>query len=139
MRNRNRYRQYLSIEALVILLVLGSFRLVPDRQIAAVVASFLFLFSTLGILYWEMQFEGYRKKVSFYGLMAFLLLSVLPVMGLRFLNWGVPFEELSLAGIPGEQIHKFSNYLFIGLMISFFVDSHLEQVKSLQRQQLERE
>ena len=139
MRSRNRYRQYLSIEALVILFVLGSFKFIPDRQIASVVASFIFLFSTLGIIYWEKQFPGFQKKVSFYALMAFLLLSVIPDMSLRFLNWGVPFEELSMGGIPGEQLHKFSNYLFIAMMIAFFIDSHLEQVKSLRRQQEEAE
>ena len=134
MRNRNRYRQYLSIEALVILFVLASFRFIPDRQIAAVVASSLFLLSTVGIIYWEMQYEGYQKKISFYALMGFLFLSVLPVMALRFMNWGVPFEQLSIGPLTGPQIHQFSNYFFIALMIAFFIDSHLEQVKSLQRQ-----
>lgn len=138
-KNRNRYRQYLSIEALVILLVLGSFRLIPDRQIAAVVASFLFLSSTLGILWWETKYEGYKKRVSFFMLTFFLIFSILPVMGLRFLNWGVPFEDLSLLGLPGQQIHKLSNYLFIGVMIGFFIDSHLEQVKQFEEsQKLER-
>lgn len=138
MRNRNRYRQYLSIEAGVIILVLASFKFIPDRQIAAVIASFLFLVSTLGIIYWEKKYEGFHKKVSFYALMAFLVLSIIPVMTLRFMNWGIPFENLSMGGIPGTELHKFSNYLFIGLMIAFFIDSHLEQVKSLQRQQSER-
>ncbi len=134
-KNRNRYRQYLSIEALVILLVLGSFRLIPDRQIAAVVASSLFLFSTLGILWWESKFEGYRKRVTFFMLIIFLVFSIIPVMGLRFLNWGIPFEELSLFGVTGPQIHKLSNYLFIGVMIGFFIDSHLEQVKQFEQSQ----
>lgn len=134
-KNRNRYRQYLSIEALVILLVLGAFRLIPDRQIAAVVASSLFLFSTLGILWWESRYEGYKKRVSFFMLTLFLFFSVIPVMGLRFLNWGIPFEELSLLGISGPEIHKLSNYLFIGVMIGFFIDSHLEQVRQFEESQ----
>ena len=139
MRTRNRYRQYLSIEALVILFVLGSFKFIPDRQIASVVASFIFLFSTLGIIYWEKRFEGWQKRVSFYALMMFLLIAVIPVMSLRLMNWGIPFEDLSIGGIPGEQLHKVSNYLFIAMMIAFFVDSHLEQIKSLKRQQQDAE
>jgi hypothetical protein len=134
MKTRNRYRQYLSIEALVVLLVLGSFRLIPDRQIASVVASSLFLFSTLGILFWESKFPGFTRRASFYTLFVFLIFSIIPVMALRFLNWGVPFEELSLMGIPGTQLHQFSNYLFIALMVGFFIDSHVEQVKMLSEQ-----
>lgn len=135
MRSRNRYRQYLTIEALVILLVMGSFRFIPDRQIAAVVASFLFLTSTLGILYYESKFPGFPKKVSFYTLLGFLCLSIIPVMSLRFFNWGVPFEELSMLGVAGKDLHKFSNYMFFAVMIGFFVDSHMEQVRQFEEQQ----
>lgn len=135
MKNRNRYRQYLSIEALVVILVLASFRFIEDRQIAAVVASFLFLSSTLGILFNEKRYPDFVKRVSFYTLLSFLCFSIIPVMSLRFLNWGVPFDELSMLGIPGRDLHKMSNYLFFAVMIGFFVDSHMETVRQFEEQQ----
>lgn len=131
MKNRNRFRHYLSVQALVVLLVLGTFQMIQDRPIAALVAGSLFLFSTLGIMWWESRYPGYYKRISFIAMSCFLVLSVLPILVLRLVNWGQPFHEIQMFGIFGPQLHQFSNYLFIAVMITFFIDAHLQQVKDL--------
>ena len=129
MKKRNRFRNYMSIEAVVILLVLATFKVVPDKKIASLITSFFFIASSVGILMWEMKYPGYKKRISFWGVIGFLLLSALPIFLMRVLNWNLSFEEIQFAGISGAEMHKLSTYVFFLLMICFFVDSYLETLK----------
>jgi len=129
MKKRNRFRNYLSLEALVILLVILSFRMIPDKKTASMVTSFLFIGSTLGILYWETRYPDYRKRASFWGALGFLLLSALPVFFMRIFNWDLAFDDILVAGVSGAEMHKISNYIFMMMMLCFFVDSYRERLK----------
>lgn len=127
----NRYRNYLRLEVLVVLLVMACFRLVPDKKIASLIASSLFIVSTLGIMYWERTHTAeYQKRPTFWGATVFLLFSVLPIFFLRLIYWDMPFDEIQVAGVTGAQMHKASNYVFIVLLICLFVDSYMERLKS---------
>lgn len=137
-RKRNRFRNYLSIQAFVIVLVILSFRLIPDKKLASVLTSLLFIGSSAGIMFWEMKFKGFKKRPSFWGALGFLGLSALPVFGMRLLYWDLPFDEIQIAGITGAQMHKASNYIFILMMVCFFVDSYLQQIKDREQQELEK-
>ncbi len=135
MKKRNRFRNYLSIEAFVIVLVLLSFRMMDDKKIASVFASLLFIGSTLGILYWETKFADYRKRPSFWGPIVFLVFSALPVFLMRVLNWNMDFNDVQVLGITGGQMHKASSYVFGLMLVCFFIDSYLANVR--ERQQTE--
>lgn len=128
---RNRYRNYLTIEAFVILLVIITFKVIADRPLAALVASLLFLISSLGILGWEIRHPGFYKRSTFWGFVAFLVLSVLPILGLRLWYWGEPWEAIALWGISGPALHEFSNKVFLMVMICIFADSYLETKKQV--------
>jgi predicted ferric reductase len=132
MKKRNRYRNYLSLEAAVIVLVILCFKLIPDKQTASVITSLLFLGSSLGILYWESKFAGYLRRPSFWGVITFLVLSAIPVFGLRLVYWDLPFEQIEVAGFTGPQLHQFSNIVFLVMLVAFFVDSYTENVKARQ-------
>lgn len=134
MKKRSRYRNYLSLEALVILSVILSFRIIPDKKTASIVTSFLFIASSAGIMYWETRYPGFKKRASFWGALGFLLFSALPVFLMRVLNWDMPFEEIQFLGISGAEMHKISNYVFILMMVCFFIDSYLERVKEKERE-----
>lgn len=134
MRKRNRFRNYLSIEAFVIVLVLVGFRVIPDKKLASVFASLLFIGSSAGIMFWEMKFPGFKRRPSFWGALGFLVLSALPVFGMRLLYWDIPFDEIQIAGVTGAQMHKASNYVFILMMVCFFIDSYLQTVKDRESQ-----
>jgi hypothetical protein len=136
---RNRFRNYISVEVAVIIGVLASFKLIENIQLAALVAGSLFILSTLGILAWEVRFNGYQRRVTFWGLVAFLFLSALPIMGLRLYFWGVPWAEVSFFGLTGPFLHQASNHLFLVLMVCFFIDSFLENKRQLDAQLLKQE
>ena len=135
MRKRNRFRNYLTFQALVILLVIAAFRFIPDKKAASVVTSLLFIGTSVAILWRETRFPDYRKRASFWGVLFFLLVSALPIFALRLIYWDMSFEEISLAGVSGADMHRASSYVFILMMVCFFIDSYLEQVK--ERQQLQ--
>lgn len=132
MKKRSRFRNYLSLEAFVILLVILSFRVIPDRKVASLFTSFLFIGSTLGLMYWETRYPDYRKRASFWGLLVFLVFSAVPVFLMRVLNWDMEFDAITVAGISGAEMHKASNYVFIIMMLCFFIDSYLERVRETQ-------
>jgi hypothetical protein len=127
MKKRNRFRNYLSLEALVILLVLLCFRVIPDKKLASLVTSFLFIASTVGLLYWETRFEGFKKRPSFWGMMIFLIVSALPILAVRLIYWDLPFEQIQIGGLTGDQMHKSSSYVFGLMLVCFFIDSYQEQ------------
>jgi hypothetical protein len=129
MKKRNRFRNYISLEAVVIFLVLLTFRVVPDKKLASVITSIFFIGSSVGIMIWEMKYPGYKKRISFWGCAGFLLLSAIPIFLMRILNWNLSFEEIQFAGISGAEMHKLSTYVFFLLMVCFFVDSYLERLK----------
>lgn len=129
-RLRNRYRNYLSIEAMVIILVIACFHFIPDKKWASVITSFLFIGSTGGILFCEWRSPGHCRRPSFWGALLFLFVSAIPIFVIRLIIWELPFDQIELLGVRGPQMHQFSNYVFMIMMVCFFADSYLETVKA---------
>lgn len=129
---KNRFRIYLFVQAFAVLGVVLSFRLIPDKKWASVVASNLFLWSSVGILYSEAWMHRAQKKILvIVGTGLFLGLFVLPVMGMRLLNWDMEFGQVTLLGVTGAQMHQFSNYAFMLMLVTYFVESFKENKKGL--------
>ena len=93
------------------------FRLVPDRQLAGYIAGTLFVLMGLWVTISEFKMGRGLRSVSFWAGLVFLVFSALPILGIRALNPGVPFDELSVFGVPGPQLHVISNGTFM-LMIT---------------------
>lgn len=129
-RKRNRFRNYLSLEALVVVLVILAFKVIPDKKMASMLTSALFILSTLAIIYWESRYPDFQKRPSFWGAVTFLVVSALPIFAVRLIYWDLPFDEIRVGGITGAEMHKISNYVFILMLVSFFIDSYLAQVKA---------
>lgn len=123
---RTRYRNYMSLELVVVISVIMSFKVIPAKEIAAILASSLFLLSTLFILFWETKHAGFQKRATFIGGVVFLVFSVFPVMVLRFFNWGASFDALTMLGWTGSQIHQFANYVFLLFLVCLFIDNFQE-------------
>lgn len=136
-RQRNRFRNYLSIMAFVIIGVLLSFKMIPDKKMASLLASFLFIASATGVLIYERRFPGFQKRPSFWGVLAFLVFSALPILAVRLIYWDMNFEDIEVFGITGSLMHKASNNVFIVMMVCFFADAFMET--SRQREQAQRE
>ena len=130
MKMNSRFRNYLRLEVLVVVLVMASFRLLPDKKTASLLASLFFVLSTLGILYWELRIPGFKQRPTFWGGLVFLFCSVLPILGLRLVFWDMPFEEIQVLHLSGAELHRFSNYFFLLLLVCIFVDSYNEARKA---------
>lgn len=101
----------------MIVAVMGIFRFIEDRQIAATVAGFLFVLVPLVLMALEYRRAGLREKLWFAGVLQFWVLFALPILGVRLLNWGVPFEQLSVLGVPGPVLHQFSSKSYMVMMV----------------------
>jgi hypothetical protein len=119
----NRYRYYILIQAFVIVAVMLTFKVIESRQIASLVASTIFICTSLGIILFEFQ-KGWRfMSAAFWSTTIFFIFLVLPIFILRILNWDVPFAEIEMMGVKPELLHKLSNQFFTVVLFSYFIDS----------------
>lgn len=109
-------------EIVVIFLVMGIFKMIPDRKIAAVIAGFLFVSLGSAIFVFGLRRSEFRRTASFYVGTLFLLLLAAPMFLLRILNWEANFNDLSFLGIPAQQLHQISSYFYVGLMMATAID-----------------
>ena len=113
---RNAFLGYLMAQVLVILAVLVIFRLIPERQLAATAAGILFVLLPLVLMILEYRRAELQEMLWFVAVLQFWTVFALPILGMRLANWGVPFEQLSVFGIPGPVLHQFSSKSYIVMM-----------------------
>lgn len=113
---RNAFLGYLIAEVIVILAVMALFRGIPDRQIAAALAGILFVLLPVIMMVVEYRRAELSQFVWFVVVMQFWTLFALPILGIRLMNWGVPFEQLSFIGIPGPVLHQWSSKSYMLMM-----------------------
>ncbi|WP_413292939.1 hypothetical protein ACLSU7_16190 [Bdellovibrio sp. HCB185ZH] len=114
---RNRFLEYIVIQVLVIVAVIAIFAVIPDKQIAATVAGVLFVAMPLGLMAWEYQRAGFMEKTWFAGVLQFWVIFAVPILGIRLMNWGVPFDQLAFWGIPGPLLHSWSSKSYIVMVV----------------------
>lgn len=93
------------------------FKFSPDKQTAGALAGVVFIAIPILLLISELK----RPQKHWYQLVTlgiFLVGSALPIFLLRVLNWGTDFNELSLLGVTGPQLHKLSNGLYIAMIVT---------------------
>ncbi|WP_413558306.1 hypothetical protein [Bdellovibrio sp. HCB209] len=106
---RNRFLEYLVVEVLVIAAVMVIFATISDKQIAATVAGVLFVTMPIGLMIWEHQRAQFREIIWFVTVLQFWVIFALPILGIRLMNWGVPFDQLYFWGLPGPLLHSWSS------------------------------
>jgi hypothetical protein len=113
---QKRFLAYLAGQAVVIIAVVFIFKLNRDVKLASVQAGALFVLLPLALGIFEFKKAGF-SRVSFYiGLLQFWVLFALPILGLRLMNWDVPFNELSFLGVPGMTLHQYANHSYMVMM-----------------------
>jgi hypothetical protein len=111
---------YLLIQFVVIGFVILFFKIIPDRQWAAFWAGMLFLVSPLLVAVDQFRRAKFRERLFFVGVLQFLLLFAVPILGLRLMNWGESFDQLSIFGLSGIILHKLSSKSYIIMMVLTF-------------------
>jgi ABC-type multidrug transport system permease subunit len=114
---RNAFLGYLIAQVLVILAVTVIFKVIPDRQIAATIAGFLFVLLPVVLMVMEYRRAQLAAMIWFVGVLQFWTLFALPILSIRLLNWGVPFDALSFLGIPGPVLHQYSSKSYLVMMV----------------------
>jgi uncharacterized membrane protein len=125
MTRLHRFRLYLTIQAAVVVGVLLSFNLIPEKKIASVFAGSSFVIASIVIMLLERRHPQYKKHFTYWVTLGFFLTSALPIFLLRILNWNQSFSDLNLLGISAQSWHKYSNYAFMLMLMGYFVDSYL--------------
>ncbi len=102
----------------MILAVVALFRGIADRQVAATLAGVLFVTLPVVMMVLEYRRAELSQMLWFVVVMQFWTLFALPILGMRLLNWGIPFEQLSFLGIPGPVLHQWSSKSYIAMMVA---------------------
>lgn len=120
---QNPYRIFLFLQGGVIVGVMASFRLIPERSTAALVAGALFLVVSSYVVLREVQTQRWRSSLAFWATLIFLLGFAIPIFGMRVAFWGQPFSEIEFLGIHPAQLHNASNFAFLAMLATYFVES----------------
>jgi hypothetical protein len=112
------YVQMLLMQLVVIVGVVVLFRVIPDRKIASIFTTLLFILLSAIIFYVESTKIEKWKNPLFICSGIFLFLIVIPLAVVRFLNWQYDFSELKIWWIAAPKFHNISNYIFILMIIA---------------------
>lgn len=112
------YMQMIIMQIVVIFAVMAIFRIIPDRKIASIFTTFLFI--SLSALLCYAEFIKPKKWLNPLFLIAgiFLFFIAIPLAITRFLNWEIEFSQLKIFGIEGPLFHSISNSVFIAMVIA---------------------
>lgn len=105
---------------LAIFFVILIFKIIEPVKLAALIAGFIFLFVSLGILYSENRWGRANRSLAFWTAFLFLVFFVIPIFGLRIMYWDQDFNDLSFFGIPATSLHHLSSrcyLLMVGMVI----------------------
>lgn len=116
----NMYRNELAIFLLWAVCVIVFFKFIPDKQIAALLASLGFIVWPCVFIWLELK-SPKPEKFHVAALALFLIAAAVPIFFLRVLNWNVDFSTLTLMGLPAVELHKTSNFFYLVVMVSCFV------------------
>lgn len=120
------YRIQFIILAIWIPVVLILFKVIDDKSLAAMIAGAGFVLWPLIFIINEIALRAERKisRIHLIGCLQFLILFALPIMYLRVSNLNAPFNELSLLGVPGSQLHRFSNISYMIMTVAVVYASY---------------
>lgn len=111
-----RFLAYLAVQAFVIIAVVFIFKLNADVKLASVEAGTLFVLLPVILGGVEFRKAGFSRKSFYLGLLQFWILFALPILGLRLFNWDIPFNDLSILGVPGTTLHQYANHSYMVMM-----------------------
>lgn len=123
MERRNRYRNYISLQAVVMVGVWASRQMITSPAVVTLVSSLIFLASACFIIFWELRQKDGRQYVSLYFALVFILFGIVPVLVLRIMEWSSPFDLVGFFSITGTQLERGGQILFGAMLLGHFIDS----------------
>lgn len=127
MKNFSYISQFLLL--FVWVFVVGAlFTLIPTKPLAGVIAGIGFIGIGSFLFLSELK-KDIPNRLQILSVGAFLLFSAIPIFLLRVTNWGVEFKELSLLGISSDLLHRFSNFLYLIMVLTTLLGIYKEKKK----------
>ncbi len=100
-----------------------SFKMIPDRSLASIVAGSMFVALGVTILTLGMRDRAFRKTFTFWLGLIHLFVISLPMMGTRIATFGADFHSIKILGlIPGPEFHRMSEMFYVVLVIGTVID-----------------
>ena len=99
-----------------IFVVMAIFKVIPEKQMASLIAGSGFIIWP--VLFLIHEFKSARNKIHIFTNILFLAAAALPIFLLRVMNLGSEFSTLSILGVPAAELHKYSNFFYILVLIS---------------------
>lgn len=98
------------------------FRLGLEKQIAAVLAGLCFIGVAVWMIWMETRYGRGQGSLAWWASILFLSVSAIPIMVLRILFWGKSFDQVGYWSITGTQLHQFSSYFYIALVLTVIIE-----------------
>lgn len=99
-----------------IFIVFGIFRLVPDKQMAGILAGIGFLI--LPLVFLVTEFKGEKNNLHRAALIIFLVFTAVPIFLVRITTWPEDFSTTDFYGVPSLFLHQLANFLYLGVLAS---------------------
>ncbi len=122
MRSRKRALIQLAILLANIGLVTALFKLGLERQIAAVIAGICFIGVSALVIWMENRYGRGQGSLAWWMSVLFLSISAIPIFVLRIAFWGKSFDEVGYWSITGNQLHEFSRYFYVALVVTVIIE-----------------
>lgn len=111
-------RNQLILLVIWIFIVGALFAFISEKRIAAVIAGSGFIIIPLLLIFSEFKSGVGKKSVVTLAALVFLVVSALPIFGLRILNWDSDFSQLALFGISANFLHRTSNIVYLLMIVA---------------------
>lgn len=98
------------------------FKLIADRQIAGLMAGVGFLAVGLYAIFRTLRWENKLRHPTFHMVRLHTWLFTLPILLVRIQYWGHDFSQLHFLGIPGPDMHKYSEKVYLVMMAATLFD-----------------
>lgn len=122
MMNRKDLLWFLALELLAVVWAGLVFRIFESRLVAGAMAGGFFVLSASFMAYRAYHWPDKWISPTWYAVLTHLFGISLPMVITRFLNAGVPFEQVRIWGLEGPVFHKLSTTVFSILMLATLVD-----------------
>jgi uncharacterized protein (DUF486 family) len=119
---RTRFFTYLFLEVLSTILVVATFKLISDRNVAGLVAGSIFIALGTYIILDLTKRNIHFRTFSFYGAFTHLFFTGIPLITVRLLNWSTPHEDLFVLGVPAPTFHRIAEKVFVILVLCTVID-----------------
>ena len=124
MKALRRYLFYMLYFLSTIPLVILLFKFIEPKKLASLFAASLFISCSLLVFWGELRLKVYNSYSLIMAAVFFLLFSA-PMITVRLIHYELDFSQINIAGMTGDEFHRYSNYGFILLVASSIVDFFL--------------